>query len=132
MSASTSRQSPFRVSFWGAGHENGEYSSVKDADKVKFCETHPYHPWIISADRCDMVSIWDYNHRERIMYKSANEIFNLSDSSNTMSSATPTKVSEYSQNRPFVKESFVQKRLHNRHASTLAFRETSCKPNEGI
>ena len=34
------------------------------SDKVVKIQLHPTHPWLVTADANDRVSVWDWEHRQ--------------------------------------------------------------------
>jgi hypothetical protein len=79
------------VIYWGSGVIPGislssSVSGLKDANKAKACELHPSQPLVISADRRQVVTVWNYVTKEVVMQKCLTDI---------AISAGSTQVSQY-------------------------------------
>jgi len=44
------------------------------SDKVVKIQLHPTHPWLVTADANDRVSVWDWEHRQVQLASSARPI----------------------------------------------------------
>ena len=64
--------------------------NIKDANKSKQCEVHPALPHVLSCDRRQVISIWDYSKREIIMQHHISEIFTQSSLSQKTFSKIPS------------------------------------------
>jgi len=67
------------VLYWGSGVISGislpsSIAGLKDANKAKSCELHPSRPLVLSADRRQVVTVWDYHKKEVVMQRHISEI----------------------------------------------------------
>ena len=68
------------VLFWGktsaasAASVPSSYQNIKDANKTKQCCMHPCQPWIISVDRRQVISVWDYKKKSVLCQKHISEL----------------------------------------------------------
>ena len=67
------------VLYWGSGVISGtslpsSVAGLKDANKAKSCELHPLRTLVISADRRQVVTVWDYIKKEVIMQRHISDI----------------------------------------------------------
>lgn len=67
------------VVYWGSGvipetSLSSSVSGLKDANKAKACELHPSRPLVISSDRRQVVTVWNYAKKEVVMQKCLHDI----------------------------------------------------------
>lgn len=43
-------------------------------DKIVKIQMHPTHPWLVTADASDHVSVWNWEHRQVLIFCFFNEI----------------------------------------------------------
>jgi len=92
---------PVEVIFWACPQDETQ-------QKVKFCEIHPEFSWIISADKANHISVWDYCRKECLQTRSLSSIVSCIDKSfSTVSGSVQPN-------------SFVSARTYSKPSSTLS------------